>query len=80
MIRRYDKYGYLFVRNVVHGIGTYSLDRHGYIIEDPKGSNTGIDWLRKNIKQIDKQTACVYNKRRPAPAGAGEDHMKEKEG
>ena len=40
------------IRNCVHGIGTYSIDRQGYVVEDPKGSNTGIEWLRKNIKQI----------------------------
>ena len=39
------------VRNCVHGIGTYSLDKDGYIVEDDKGS-TGIEFLRKNIDKI----------------------------
>ena len=39
------------IRNCVHGICTYSLDKDGYIIEDPKGE-TGIEFLRKNIQKI----------------------------
>ena len=40
------------IRNCVHGIGTYSLDRSGYVVEDPKSTNTGIEWLRKNLQLI----------------------------
>lgn len=39
------------IRNCVHGICTYSLDKDGYIIEDLKGE-TGIEFLRKNIQKI----------------------------
>lgn len=39
------------VRNIVHGIGTYRIDDLGQIVEDPKGQ-TGIEFLRKNIKKI----------------------------
>lgn len=39
------------IRNCIHGIGFYSLDKNGYIVEDEKGQ-TGIDFLRKNIKNI----------------------------
>ena len=39
------------VRNIVHGIGTWRVDDTGSIVEDPKGE-TGIDFLRKNLKKI----------------------------
>lgn len=39
------------IRNVVHGIGTYRINDLGDIVEDPKGK-TGIEFLRKNIKNI----------------------------
>ena len=39
------------VRNCVHGIGTYSLDKDGYITEDDKGE-TGINFIKKNIRKI----------------------------
>ena len=39
------------IRNCCHGVGTYSLDKDGYIIEDEKGE-TGIEFLRKNIQKI----------------------------
>ena len=39
------------IKSCIHGIGTYSLDSKGYIIEDPNGSN-GINFIRKNIDKI----------------------------
>lgn len=39
------------IKSVIHGIGTYSIDRSGNIVEDPKGDN-GIDFLRKNLDKI----------------------------
>lgn len=39
------------IKSVIHGIGTYSIDKSGNIIEDPKGDN-GIDFLRKNLDRI----------------------------
>lgn len=39
------------IKSVIHGIGTYSVDKSGNIIEDPKGDN-GIDFLRKNLDKI----------------------------
>ena len=40
------------IRNCVHGIGTFSIDRFGYVVEDPKSNNTGINWLKENINII----------------------------
>lgn len=39
------------IKSLIHGIGTYSIDKSGNIIEDPKGDN-GIDFLRKNLDKI----------------------------
>ena len=39
------------IKSIIHGIGTYSVDKSGAIIEDPKGDN-GIDFLRKNLDKI----------------------------
>lgn len=39
------------IKSVIHGIGTYSIDKSGNIIEDPEGDN-GIDFLRKNLDKI----------------------------
>ena len=39
------------IKSVIHGIGTYSIDKSGNIIEDPKGDN-GIDFLRKNLDKL----------------------------
>lgn len=39
------------IKSVIHGIGTYSVDKSGAIVEDPKGDN-GIDFLRKNLDKI----------------------------
>ena len=39
------------LKSVIHGIGTYSIDKSGNIVEDPKGDN-GIDFLRKNLDKI----------------------------
>lgn len=39
------------IKSIIHGIGTYSIDKSGNIIEDPKGDN-GIDFLRKNLDKI----------------------------
>jgi hypothetical protein len=46
LIRLDSKY-----RNVVHGIGTYRINDLGELVEDENGK-TGIEWLRKNIKNI----------------------------
>lgn len=40
------------VRNVVHGIGTYRINDRGEIVEDPMSKDTGIDFLKKNLKKI----------------------------
>lgn len=39
------------IRNIVHGIETYSINELGELVEDPKGK-TGIEFLRKNINKI----------------------------
>ncbi len=39
------------IKSIIHGIGTYSIDKSGNIVEDPKGDN-GIDFLRKNLDRI----------------------------
>ena len=39
------------IKSVIHGIGTYAIDKSGNIVEDPKGDN-GIDFLRKNLDKI----------------------------
>ena len=39
------------VKNIVHGVVNYRIDENGLFVEDPNG-NTGIDWLRKNMKRI----------------------------
>lgn len=39
------------IKSIIHGIGTYSVDKSGTIVEDPKGDN-GIDFLRKNLDKI----------------------------
>ena len=36
---------------IIHGVKTYSLDKDGYIVEDPNGE-TGIEFLHKNIDKI----------------------------
>lgn len=36
---------------IIHGVKTYSLDKDGYIVEDPNGE-TGIEFLYKNIDKI----------------------------
>lgn len=36
---------------IIHGVKMYSLDKDGYIVEDPNGE-TGIDFLYKNIEKI----------------------------
>lgn len=39
------------IKSVVHGIGTFSVDKSGAIVEDEKGS-TGIDFLIKNLDKF----------------------------
>lgn len=39
------------IKNIVHGVKYYRIDEKGYIVEDEDGE-TGIDFLRKNIKRI----------------------------
>lgn len=36
---------------IVHGTKTFSLDKDGYIVEDPNGE-TGVSFLKKNIDKI----------------------------
>ena len=43
------------IKSVIHGIGTYSIDKNGAIVEDEKGDN-GIDFLRKNLDKIKFRT------------------------
>lgn len=40
------------IKNIVHGIKYYRLDPHGELIEDEENGDTGIEFLRKNIKKI----------------------------
>ena len=41
------------IKNIVHGIKSYTLTKEGYIIEDPTGKGgTGLDWLYKNMSKI----------------------------
>lgn len=39
------------VKNIVHGVGYYSIDENGQFVEDEKGSS-GLEWLRKNMNKI----------------------------
>ena len=39
------------IKNIVHGIDTYSINEKGLLVQDPAGK-TGIDFLRKNINRI----------------------------
>ena len=39
------------IKNIVHGLGTYSINSKGEIVEDPNGKN-GINWLKSNIDKI----------------------------
>ena len=41
------------IKNIVHGIKSYTLTKEGYIVEDPTGKGgTGLDWLYKNMPKI----------------------------
>ena len=40
------------IKNIVHGLKGYSIDSHGYIIEDLENGETGLDFLVKNIDKI----------------------------
>lgn len=41
------------IKNIVHGVKSYTLTKEGYIVEDPTGKGgTGLDWLYKNIDNI----------------------------
>lgn len=40
------------IKNIVHGVKYYVLDDLGNLIEDEENGETGIDFLRKNIKKI----------------------------
>ena len=51
------------IKSVIHGIGTYSIDKSGAIVEDPNGDN-GIDFLRKNLDKIKfRETDSVKRER-----------------
>ncbi len=39
------------IKNIVHGIDTYSINEKGILVQDPAGK-TGLDFLRKNISKI----------------------------
>lgn len=39
------------IKNVIAKLDTYSIDKDGYIVQDPEGSN-GIEFLIKNINKI----------------------------
>lgn len=39
------------IKNVVHGLGAFSINSKGELIEDPNGKS-GIDWLKANIDKI----------------------------
>lgn len=39
------------IKNIIAKIDTYSIDKDGYIVQDPKGSN-GLEFLIKNINKI----------------------------
>ena len=39
------------IRNIVHGIDTYSINEKGLLVQDPAGK-TGLEFLRKNISKI----------------------------
>lgn len=39
------------IKDIVHKTDTFSLDPHGYIVQDDAGSN-GVDFLKKNIDKI----------------------------
>lgn len=41
------------IKNIVHGVKSYTLTKEGYIVEDPTGKGgTGLDWLYKNMPNI----------------------------
>ena len=39
------------IKNIVHGLKSYKIDSHGYIVEDDEGE-TGLDFLVKNMDKI----------------------------
>ena len=40
------------IKNIVHGVKYYRLGKDGELIEDEENGDTGIEFLRKNIKKI----------------------------
>lgn len=51
------------IKNIVHGLKGYSLDKDGYIVEDLEHGKTGIDFIVKNMDKIKiKQTDSVERK------------------
>lgn len=41
------------IKNIVHGLKSYTISKEGYITEDPNGQGgTGLEWLYKNISKI----------------------------
>ena len=40
------------VKNIVHGVKYYRIDKAGLFVEDEVNGETGIEFLRKNIKRI----------------------------
>lgn len=40
------------VKNIVHGTKYYRISAEGLFVEDEENGDTGIDWLRQNMKKI----------------------------
>ena len=40
------------VKNIIHGVKRYSIDKEGQFIEDEENGKTGIEFLRKNIDKV----------------------------
>ena len=41
------------IKNIAHGLKSYTLTKEGYIVEDPSGKGgTGLEWLYKNMSKI----------------------------
>lgn len=52
------------IRNCIHGIGKYKLDKNGYVVESTDGTgDTGIDFLYKNLKNIKFKTTDSSQKK-----------------
>lgn len=65
------------IKNIVHGVKSYTLSKEGYIIEDPTGKGgTGLKWLYKNMPNIKiKPTDSRVRKNNIAFIEANRDKM-----